>query len=98
MALEGFGAVRAVYVFGSQAEGRADAWSDLDLAVFMDGVREWDYDRVVRAAMHVQDTVGYDVETHLLPSDELVHPEPGGFAHYVLRNGVHVYGEALSLP
>ncbi len=93
LSLTDFGKVRAVYVFGSQIQGRADAWSDVDLAVFMDGVRDWNYDRIVRAVMHVQDTAGYDVEVHLLPSDELSNPEPGGFAHYVLRHAVLVFSE-----
>ena len=32
------GTIRAAYVFGSQVEGRADRWSDIDVAAFMEGV------------------------------------------------------------
>ena len=93
LSLMEFGPVRAVYVFGSHTEARAGTWSDVDVAVFMDGVEYWDYDRIVRASMHVQNCAGFDIETHLMPAKDLALPEPGGFAHYILRHGVHVYGE-----
>ncbi len=91
-ALQSFGAVRAVYVFGSQVTGNAGPWSDIDLAVFMDGLRSWE---IVRAVMHVQDHLGYDVETHLFPSDELSNPTPCGFADYVMRHGTFIMDETV---
>ncbi len=93
LSLGRLGTVRSAYVFGSQTDGRADEWSDVDIAVFMDGVENWDYDRVVRAVMHVQNEVGYDIEPHLFPASRLHNPEPGGFVHYVLGHGVRVFGE-----
>jgi predicted nucleotidyltransferase len=33
-----FGRVVCSYLFGSQVEGTADRWSDIDLAVFVEGV------------------------------------------------------------
>lgn len=93
LSLGRFGEVRSAYVFGSQADGRADEWSDVDIAVFMDGVEDWDYDRVVRAVMHVQNEVGYDIETHLFPTSRLHNPEPGGFIHHVLGHGVKIFGD-----
>lgn len=93
LSLNDFGPVRAVYVFGSHTEARADTWSDLDVAVFMDGVERWDYDRIVQASMHVQDSAGFDIETHFIPGAELEHPEPGGFAQYILAHGVYIYGD-----
>lgn len=36
------GVVRAAYVFGSHVGGTADAWSDIDVAAFIEGLEHWD--------------------------------------------------------
>ncbi|HDP34364.1 MAG TPA: nucleotidyltransferase domain-containing protein, partial [Candidatus Hydrogenedentes bacterium] len=76
------------YVFGSQVEGRADAWSDIDVAVFLDGAESWDMQRRAQTMFQVQKGAGLDVEAHLFPSSMLVHPEPASFAAYVIKHGV----------
>ena len=43
--------VRAAYLFGSQVEGTADEFSDIDIAAFVDGAGQWDLRRRVRASM-----------------------------------------------
>ena len=40
--LSGLGVVRAAYLFGSHVEGTPDQWSDIDVAVSMEGVEHWD--------------------------------------------------------
>ena len=80
--------VRAAYVFGSRAEGRADQWSDIDLAAFMEGIEDWDLQRRARAMALVMEEAGADIEAHLFPLSALEHPERGGFAEYILKNGV----------
>jgi predicted nucleotidyltransferase len=82
------GVVRAVYLFGSQAEGRADSWSDIDLAVFMDEVEAWDLPQRARLMAAVQIEAGWDVEAHLFASRNLDHPEAGSFSEYILKHGV----------
>ncbi len=37
--LSALSVVRAAYLFGSHVEGTPDEWSDIDVAVFMDGGR-----------------------------------------------------------
>lgn len=88
--LRRLGVVRAVYVFGSHVEGRADKWSDIDVAAFIDGVETWDMQRRARAMTRVQLEAGIDVEAHLFPGTALDHPEPGSFAKYVLDHGICV--------
>ena len=39
------GTVIAEYVFGSHVTGRADEWSDIDVAAFMEGFESWDFRR-----------------------------------------------------
>jgi len=82
------GTVRAAYVFGSQVEGGADRWSDIDVAVFMEGVENWDMQRRARGMALVMEEVGSDVEAHLFPVSALGNPEPGGFVQYILQHGV----------
>jgi predicted nucleotidyltransferase len=84
------GVVRAVYVFGSQVDGRADRWSDIDLAAFMDEVDGWDLTQRVKVIVRVQGQAGYDIEPHLFPSSRLTSAEPGSFAADILRRGVRI--------
>jgi predicted nucleotidyltransferase len=88
-----WGDVRAVYVFGSHAEGRADRWSDLDVAAFVEGVETWDLRRRAQAMARAQRDAGLDVEAHLFPASALDHPDPASFAGHVQRHGVRVLGD-----
>jgi predicted nucleotidyltransferase len=84
--------VRAAYVFGSHVEGRADRWSDVDVAAFMEGVENWDIERRARAMALVMEEAGLDVEAHLFPASALENPEHGGLAEYILQHGVRIVG------
>ena len=86
------GIVRAVYVFGSHVEGRADRWSDIDVAAFMEGIENWDLRRRAQAMARVMEEAGPEVEAHLFPASALENPECGGFAEYVLQHGVRILG------
>lgn len=89
-ALRREGVLRAVYVFGSHVDGRADEWSDIDIAAFMDGVETWDLWRRTDVIIRVQKDVGFDVEPHLFPTSSLNAPEPGSFAEYVVQHGIPI--------
>jgi predicted nucleotidyltransferase len=82
--------VRAAYVFGSHVEGRAHRWSDIDVALFLDGLELWDMRRRAQAMYRVQKEAGLEVEAHLFPSTVLERPEEGSFAAYIIKNGVAV--------
>jgi len=82
--------VRAAYVFGSHVEGRANQWSDIDVAAFMEDIDTWDVRQRARAMASVMIEVGADVEAHLFPVSALTRPEHGGFAEYILQRGVRV--------
>ncbi len=90
-ALERMSILRAVYIFGSYAEGRADPWSDLDLAAFVEGAESWDLRRRARAMAQVQQEVGKEVEAHFFAASLLEDPQPGSFAAYILEKGVCVF-------
>jgi len=84
------GKVRAAFVFGSQVQGRADEWSDIDIAAFIDGVEAWDAWRRARFCTEVQKEVGFEVEMHLFPASSLADPPPGSFAQYVIQQGIPI--------
>jgi len=88
--LSALGVVRAAYLFGSHVEGVPDRWSDIDVAVFMEGVETWDIRRRATAMALVMEKVGSDVETHLFPVAALDNPPRGGFAQYILRHGTRI--------
>lgn len=89
--------VRAAFLFGSQAEGRADGSSDIDLAAFVEGVEDWDIQKRARAMGRVQREAGLDVEAHLFPASALDTAEKGTFARYVQDHGVQIVGEGKAI-
>jgi len=84
------GVVRAAYVFGSHVQGTADAWSDIDIAAFIEGLEHWDIRKRARAMALVMEEAGSDVEAHLFAASALDNPPPGGFAEYILRHGTPI--------
>jgi predicted nucleotidyltransferase len=89
--LSRLGEVRAAYLFGSHVEGTPDEWSDIDVAVFMDGVESWSLHERAKAMALVMQEVGSDVEAHLFPASSLDDPPRGGFAQYILRHGIRIF-------
>ncbi len=89
--LSALSVVRAAYLFGSHVEGTPDAWSDIDIAVFMEGVERWDIRQRATAMALVMEQVGSDVEAHLFPALALDNPPRGGFAEYILRHGTCIF-------
>lgn len=84
------GVVRAAYIFGSQAEGTADAWSDIDVAAFIEGLEGWDIRKRAQVMALVMEEAGSNVEAHLFPASVLDDPPRGGFAEYILQHGIPV--------
>ena len=80
--------VKAVYLFGSYLTGRADEWSDIDIAVLTD---EFIGDSIdfKFLLMKIARSVDADLEPHpyLTPEFNASHP----FAAEVLRSGERVF-------
>lgn len=90
--LSRLGGVRAAYLFGSHVDGTPDEWSDIDVAVFMEGVETWDLHRRATAMALVMEEVGSDVEAHFFPAESLEHHHSASFAAWVLNHGVRLAG------
>jgi predicted nucleotidyltransferase len=82
--------VRAVYLFGSQVEGTADRFSDIDIAAFVEGAAKWDLQQRVHVSVEAREKVGDDIELHFLPAESLENAPRASFAAYVLRHGVRI--------
>jgi predicted nucleotidyltransferase len=79
--------IRRAFLFGSHIEGTADKYSDIDLGVFVEGLKDWDLQKMVRTSAEVQKEVGDDVELHYFPAGQLDNPETGSFAAFVMTHG-----------
>ena len=88
--------VRAAYVFGSCVEGVTHQWSDIDVALFLDGIETWDMRRRAQAMFQVQKEAGLDVEAHLFSARTLERPEEGSFALYIMNHGVRLDLEGIA--
>ena len=82
--------IKAAFLFGSQVDGTADRWSDIDLAVFIEGLEKWDFAQRVQAFVQVQKEAGDDVEVHFFPAELLRERDPAGFAAWVIDHGVEL--------
>jgi len=80
--------VRAAYLFGSHVEGHPGRWSDIDVAIFIEGLENWDLQQCVHAMAKVQLEVGIDVEAHLFPAATLKNPQPATLAQHILHHGI----------
>jgi len=78
-------------LFGSYAQGTADRWSDIDLAVFLEAdLDRWDLMRRAAVAAEVQEEAGDELELHFFPAEALDAPSPASFARYVLDHGLRI--------
>jgi len=83
--------VKGGFVFGSHVHGAPDEDSDIDVAVFLEGIEDWDLSRKVHVLCELQKEVGDDIEIHCFRAESLIHPEPASFAAHVLKHGVCIY-------
>lgn len=82
--------IAGAFVFGSQVEGTSDEYSDIDLAVFVEGCEDWGIRRCAQTAALVQREAGDNIEIHFFSAKALTNSEPASFATYVKERGVKV--------
>jgi predicted nucleotidyltransferase len=80
--------VCAGYVFGSHVAGTPGAYSDIDLAVFVEDLEAWDIFQRADMTALVQGEVGDDIELHYFSAQALESPDPASLAACVLRHGL----------
>ena len=85
-----FAGINKAYLFGSQADGTADEWSDIDLAVFAEGAEKWDMHKRARMMSRVQKEAGDDIEVHFIPAKALQENDKASFAAWVISHGIEL--------
>jgi len=83
--------LRAAYLFGSRVDGTADSYSDIDIAAFIEGLENWDFQERVRVAVELQAEMGDDLELHFFPAEFLASPPRASFAEFILRRGIRLH-------
>ncbi len=78
------------YLFGSHANKTTHPWSDIDLAVFAEGIESWELEKRVRMAALVQKEAGDVVDVHFFPAYALTKHDAAGFAAWVIQHGIEV--------
>jgi predicted nucleotidyltransferase len=82
------GNVVAAYLFGPHAEGTADAWRDVDLAVFVERAESWGFEERARIAAEIQKQAGDDIEVHFFSAQQHESCHPATFAAHVIQHGI----------
>jgi len=82
--------VEEVYLFGSQACGTPDEFSDIDLAVFSPRVSHMSLTERAHIAAAIQKEFGDDLDVHLLPYAAASTLDPASFSAWVMQHGVRV--------
>jgi predicted nucleotidyltransferase len=82
-----------IILFGSYVNGNSHEWSDIDIAVLVNDIKDEDwYDTCVLLWGLKGDTADdfIDIEPHLLNPDH----DPSGFVQHVIKTGEVVYQSA----
>lgn len=82
--------VASAYLFGSWADGKADRWSDIDLAVFVVGAESWNLHQRARVVAQVQKEAGDEIELHIFPASALHGSGPATFPAWILAHGIEI--------
>lgn len=90
LALSDEAPVAESYLFGSHLLGEADAWSDIDVAAFMEGAESWDMERRAEISARIQRIAGDDIEIHLFPAAWIDSADSCSFAAHVRRIGLRL--------
>ncbi len=89
--------VQEAILFGSHAQGEADAWSDLDLAVISPDFSRLSHRKIVSLLAEVALAVDPSVEIRPYTTQDLKEARPTNFLGHILTVGKVVYrdGEFL---
>ena len=81
----------SVILFGSYVNGNPHEWSDIDIAVLVNNVKDEDwYDARILLQRIIRNRDFINIEPHLLNPDY----DPSGFVEHVIKTGEVVYQSA----
>jgi len=73
-----------------ETRGKPDKWSDIDVAIFMEGAEKMGLHRRAQLSAMIQKEAGDDLELHFFTKDMFDHPAPASFAKFVMTKGIHL--------
>ena len=82
--------VQAAYLFGSYAAGNPRDDSDIDIAIFADGVDEMGAEERIVLITKIQKQFDAEIELHLFSSDMLKEERPSNFFGYIIAHGKEI--------
>ena len=82
--------VTEAYLFGSQVSGKADRYSDIDLAIFSPAVKDMDLIARVRFMVEIENNFKEPLELHLYSSDKLKEARPTNFYGEIIKTGARI--------
>lgn len=80
-----------VILFGSYARGEADKYSDIDLAIFIEGEPEIKYLEEETLLYKLRRSIDLRIEPHLFYFKDYHNHEPADFIGEVIRTGKIIY-------
>lgn len=82
--------VRAAYLYGSQVDGTADEWSDIDVGVFVADFGKLTFWDKVQLCVDINRNISNDLDIHFFSTKSLHNPDPASFAKYIIDHGVRL--------
>lgn len=79
--------VTAAYLFGSYVTGTPHDESDIDIAIFANGVESIGVDERITFIASIQKEIAAEIELHLFPSLYLQEQRPSNFIGYLISKG-----------
>ena len=83
--------VSRVILFGSHARGRADEWSDVDLAVISPDFTQMPYPQLINLLVEVTLAVDPSLELHAFTPKDIKEARPTNFLGHIIAEGKVVY-------
>lgn len=79
--------VKDAYLFGSYAEGCPREESDIDIAIFAEGIESLGVAEKIAFISQVQKEIGAEVEIHLYPTSAISEARPSNFLGHIRARG-----------
>jgi predicted nucleotidyltransferase len=83
--------IKEVILFGSQMEGRADEFSDIDLVVISPDFSGRSYEEILNTFAELTLRCGSNIELHPYTDEDLKNARPTNFLGFVLKTGKVVF-------
>lgn len=89
--------IKEMILFGSCLSGKAQEWSDIDLAVISEDFKGKSFEEIVQTFAKLAVECTYKVEIHPFTPDDLKSARPTNFLGHIIANGKVAYQDGKFL-